>query len=450
MGACLGLAVGGERVDSGGIVLVVDVDVCVILGVSVLDFVGESMCGVESGRLWCTAPWCSIRVGDSSFVRRGSIMSSREAVELEAEVASLLGDMSGGSKTVSAGSTVWPSMTRLTRFRRGLVAVCWRRADFFVGIEGRFVFLDTSVCSPAAGSSMAVCSRRDVRASVLLSSSPAGVACSGMAAMGALGLCGRGFFFSGSRASSSGRKTGVTRPYSSFSRFCTRVCLGRLAFSSGSGVGAGATLSAWRAGCSSPAGGSWAHSMDRCCANSCGLISICGFVGGRVGIPLARSGAGPPGAPGYIPQCHARAAAASARRRWSGRPAGICSGPGPRPVMSRSAASREHAVTFAGSASGDGQAAAMAAVLPATSRPCGVVYLACGSAAAFGAMGLESRQVTGRAGRGGDVSPRQPGRRRSRGSGRSERDAAGDGEEDAVQNLCLFDVVSWWGPSRPS
>jgi hypothetical protein len=244
----------------------------------VLDIIAVLVMG--SGRLWCTASWCSICTESSGFVRRGSIMSSREAVELEADVASLLGDVGAGSRTVSAGRTVWPSMTRLTRFRRGFVAVCWRRADFLVGVEARFGFLDASVSSPAVAPSMAVCSRR------ALGGLSASVACSGMAAMGASGLCWRGFF-SGlagvSLASSSGRKTGVTRPYSSFSRFCTRECLVRLAFSSASTVGAGATLSA---GWSSPARGSSLHSMERCCANSCGHISILSPLSGEVQVYL--------------------------------------------------------------------------------------------------------------------------------------------------------------------
>src|SRR5690242_21268519 len=93
------------------------------------------------GRLWWAASWCSMETG-ASEVRRGSIMSSRLAVEFVADVVSLPGLVRGGSWIMSEGRTTWSSMTRLTRLRlRGVLL--WRRADFFL-IEARRVFLPGS------------------------------------------------------------------------------------------------------------------------------------------------------------------------------------------------------------------------------------------------------------------------------------------------------------------
>jgi hypothetical protein len=208
-------------------------------------------------------------------------MSSSEVVEFEVDVASsLLGDVRGGSTTVSAGSTVWPSMTRLTRFRLCLgVSLC--RSDDLVG---RFDLFAALACgfflasSPDAACSMSLVFFPDFRPCLFFSASldghvpPVVVRVSALAALSDLGLL--SCFFSGdaSRASSSGRNRGVTRPWSSFSRLCTRVCFFCLTFSSGSGSLGSGSVAIWPSAlqvemfCAGP--GRRSHSMERYRATS--------------------------------------------------------------------------------------------------------------------------------------------------------------------------------------
>jgi len=136
--------------------------------------------------------------------------SSSEAVEVEVEVASLVGEASVGSMTVSAGRTVWPSIMRLTRLlRRWRGESLWRNDDLLTTDRLTFLRASASASASAAVECESQGSLRDLRVSLDFSAGLDGRAASGSVGAGCFSLEGSWGVW---RASSSGRKTGVTRP----------------------------------------------------------------------------------------------------------------------------------------------------------------------------------------------------------------------------------------------
>lgn len=140
--------------------------------------------------------------------------SSSEAVELDAEVS--LGLVSGGSTIVSAGSTIWSSMTRLTRLRRGRGVLFERRADFLV--QRRAFFVGSTGLDMWAEAGSGLLCAASLEGEVVGADADAGAGAGAGADADAGGassvLSCLGFFsrFGVGGDSISGRNTGVTRP----------------------------------------------------------------------------------------------------------------------------------------------------------------------------------------------------------------------------------------------